>query len=149
MQYGVEIDIVVENSLDALKTYKKVFKAEEIEVTDYEKGLNEVIFTIQDTRFHMLDETPEYQLYTPKNDTPTSIWFNIIVEDINKTFHNATEEKFKVIQPITKIEEFGVINTILIDPYGYQWMLHQIIKKVDFEERKKIMEKELNIEKDI
>lgn len=145
MQYGVEIDMVIENSLDALELYKKVFEAEEVEVTNYEKGLNEVVFTIQDTRFHMLDENKEYGLYGPKKDIPSSIWFNLVVEDIDDIYNKAKAEGFEVIQPLQEIKEFGVINTILSDPFGYQWMLHEIKKEVSFEERKKIMEKELNI----
>lgn len=45
--------MIVENSLDVLKTYKKALKTEKLEVIDYEKGLNKVIFTIQNTKFHI------------------------------------------------------------------------------------------------
>lgn len=146
MIIGVEIDMVVENSLKAFNTYEKVFDAEKIESTDYEKGLNEVIFTIAQNRFHLIDENKEYDLVAPTKDTPTTQWFNIITEDIEETYNKAKEEKFKIIQPITEIKEIGAKNTILTDPYGYQWMIHQITEKVSYEKIKKEMEKQLNIE---
>lgn len=146
MYTGVEIDIIIENSLEALKLYKKVFEAEELEVTNYEKGLNEVVFTIQNTRFHMLDENKEYGLIAPKKDSPTFVWFNLIVKDIEEIFNKAINEGFEVLQPLQEIKEFGVINTILLDPFGYQWMMHEVKKEISFEERKKIMEKHMNIE---
>lgn len=59
---GVEIDFVVSDSIKALETYEKIFDIQRVEVSNYERGLNEVIFTMYGTRFHMLDENPEYQL---------------------------------------------------------------------------------------
>ncbi|MDL2246761.1 hypothetical protein LJB96_04005 [Methanobrevibacter sp. OttesenSCG-928-K11] len=141
---GVEIDMVVKDSLEALKTYKKVFKAEEVESSDYNIGFNEAVFTIHNSRFHMLDENEEYMLYAPNKDIPNSIWFNILVKDIEETFNKAEEENFKIIHPLTEVEELGIINAILLDPYGYQWMLHQIVKEVNFEKRKEFMEKEFS-----
>ena len=69
---GVEIDMVVTASLKALELYEKIFEVKRIEVTDYPKGTNEAVFTIYDTRFHMLDENPEYQLIAPKPGQPQS-----------------------------------------------------------------------------
>jgi PhnB protein len=97
MKTGIEIDMVVKDSLKAFETYKKIFKAEEIEATNYEKGLNEVVFTIEDTRFHMLDENHDYQLFAPE-DKPSSVWFNMIVEDIDKIYQKTQEEGFQTIQ---------------------------------------------------
>lgn len=137
---GVEIDFVVPNSLEALDFYEKIFDVETQEVTDFDKGQNEAIFSLYGVRFHMLDENPDFQLLAPKPDDPKPMWFNIMVPDIEETFRKALEAGCKEIQPITKMEALGLSNGIFSDPYGYIWMLHQIHRKISSQERKKIWE---------
>ena len=57
---GVEIDMVVTDSLKALELYEKVFDIERLEVTDFPKGENEAVFSLYGVRFHMLDENPNF-----------------------------------------------------------------------------------------
>ncbi|HRY14223.1 MAG TPA: hypothetical protein P5309_11700 [Syntrophomonadaceae bacterium] len=47
------------------------------------------------------------------------------------------------IQPVTELTEFGAINAIFTDPFGYVWMLHQIVRMVSFEERTRILEEKM------
>lgn len=137
---GTEIDFVVQDSLKALELYEKIFDIERIEVTDFPKGENEVVFSLYDVRFHMLDENPEFQMIAPKPGEPKPIWFNIMVPDIEKTFEKAVKEGCTQVQPVTEMKEMGVSNAIVVDPFGYLWMLHQVHKVVSFEERKRIWE---------
>ncbi len=137
---GVEIDFVVTDCLKALSLYENVFALEVIEATDFPQGQNEVVFTLYGARFHMLDENPDFQLIAPKPDDPKPIWFNILVEDIARTYAKALEEGCTEIQPITEMPDYGVSNAIFSDPFGYLWMLHQVHKEVSFEERKKLWE---------
>lgn len=137
---GVEIDFVVPDSLQALELYERIFDLKRIEVTDFPKGLNEVVFSLYDVRFHMLDENPEMMMVAPKPDDPKPMWFNIMVPDIKETYQKAMDGGCQEIQPITKLEDFGVSNGIFSDPYGYIWMLHEVHREVSFEDRKKIFE---------
>jgi PhnB protein len=140
MKLGVEIDFVVEDCLQACALYQKIFDIEPIEGTDFPTGENEVVFTLYGTRFHLLDENPEFQLIAPKPGDPKPIWFNITVQDIASTYDKAISEGCIEIQPVTEIPDFGVSNAIFSDPFGYLWMLHQVHKEVSFEERKKLWE---------
>ncbi|MDF2857472.1 MAG: hypothetical protein K0Q87_3323 [Neobacillus sp.] len=137
---GVEIDMVITDSLKALELYEKVFDIERVEVTDFPKGENEVIFTIYGVRFHMLDENPNFKLIAPKSDEPKSVWFNILVPDIKETFLKAVSAGCTVVQPITELPDYGVSNAMFNDAFGYHWMLHQVHKKVRFEERTRLWE---------
>ncbi|HHZ02262.1 MAG TPA: VOC family protein [Tissierellia bacterium] len=137
---GVEIDMVVKNSIEALQLYEHIFDAERIEVTNYEQGLNEAVFTIFGVRFHLLDENPEYQLIAPKEGCPNSMWINLAVNNIKETFNKAIEAGCTQIQPVTEMEDFGVSNAVFADKFGYVWMLHQIHRQVSFEERNRIFE---------
>ncbi|MCC2509134.1 VOC family protein [Methanimicrococcus blatticola] len=137
---GVEIDMIVSDSLKALELYEKIFEVQRIEATDLEKGLNEAVFTIYGTRFHLLDENPAYGMIAAKPEETKAIWFNIIVPDIAETFKKATDAGCTVIQPMTEMEEMGVINAMFSDAFGTVWMLHQIVKEVSYEDRVKAME---------
>lgn len=137
---GVEIDMVVTDSLQALELYEKIFDIERVEVTDFPKGENEVIFTLYGVRFHLLDENPKFDLNAPNPDQPKSIWFNIAVPDINETFSKAISAGCTELQPVTELPDYGVTSAMFLDPFGYIWMLHQVNKEVSFEERTRLWE---------
>lgn len=142
---GVEIDMVVSDSLGALALYEEIFETQRIEATSYDKGMNEAVFSMYGTRFHLLDENPEFQLVAPKPDDPKPMWVNVVVPDIAGTFAKAIKAGCTEIQAVTEMQDFGVINALFLDPYGYVWMLHQIVKEVSFEERLRIMEEQMGI----
>lgn len=135
---GVEIDMVVSDSLSALELYEKIFDIERVEVTNIPKGGNEAIFTLYGVRFHMLDENLQFNLVAPTQDDPKSIWFNILVPDIKETLSKALNIGCTEIQPVVELPEFGGSNAIFCDPFGHIWLLHQIHKEVSFEERTKL-----------
>lgn len=138
---GVEFDFVVKDSLAALKLYENIFEIERLEVTDLETGLNEAVFNLYNSRFHILDENPEYHLFAPKEGEQQSFWFNIMVEDINKVHNAAIKNNCIEIQAVTELKDFGVSNSIFADPFGYVWMLHQLHHVVSFEDRMEILDK--------
>lgn len=137
---GVEIDLVVTDSLKALELYEKIFEIERVEVSDLPKGQNEVVFTLYGVRFHMLDENPEFHLIAPSQDDPKTIWFNVAVPDIKETYTKAMSLGCTEIQPVTELPDYGVSNAIFTDSFGYVWMLHQIHKVVSHEERIRLWE---------
>ncbi|WP_411168420.1 VOC family protein [Clostridium sp. MB05] len=137
---GVEIDMVVTDSLKALELYKNIFEIETVEATKFPKGENEVIFNLYGVRFHMLDENPQFALKAPTKDNPNTIWFNILVPDIKETYLKAMNAGCTEIQPVTELTNYGVANAIFSDKFGYQWMLHQVYKEVSFEERVQLWE---------
>lgn len=137
---GAEIDMVVPDSLQALALYEKIFDIEPIEVTDFSRGENEVVFTLYGVRFHLLDENTQFEMIAPKPGDPKPIWFNIMVPDIDETFSKALSAGCTQVQQVTEMEAMGVSNAIFSDPFGYLWMLHQVHRVVSFEERKKLWE---------
>jgi PhnB protein len=143
---GVEIDMVVSDSVKAIELYEGIFGAERVEVTAYEKGLNEAVFTLFGTRFHLLDENQEYGLLAHKESEGKPMWLNVLVPDIKAVFDKAVEYGCAVIQPVTEVPEMGVSNAIISDPFGYIWMIQQIHREVSFEERTKIWDERLKNE---
>ena len=137
----VEIDFVVNDCLAALKCYERIFEVERIEVTDLQKGLNEVIFSIYGTRFHMLDANPKFKLVAPNPEHPITMWVNITVPDIKGTYKKAIEAGCIEVQPVVELAGYGVSNASFMDPHGYHWMLHQVHEVVSREERLKLWDK--------
>ena len=137
---GIEIDFVVPDCLKALELYRRIFDVQRIKVTNKKVGENEAVFTMYGTKFHTLDENFGFQLIAPKKDAPKSIWINVNVPDIEKTFRKAMDAGCFQVQPITKLETFGVSNAMFNDPFGHIWVLHQIHKDVSFEERCRIID---------
>ena len=142
---GVEIDFVVPDSLEALRVYESIFQVVRVEVTAYPRGQNEAVFTIYGTRIHMLDENPDFQLIAPKPGDPKPMWLNITVPDIRETFDKALKASCRVIQEPIEMEELGIVNAIVQDPFGYMWLLHEIKREVSFEERLRIMEEKMGL----
>ena len=140
---GVEFDFVVTDCIKALEQYEGIFDVERIEVTAYDQGFNEAIFSIYGVRFHMLDMNPEYGLLAPDGDRPNSFWVNLMVEDIQATWQKAMDAGCTEIQAVSELPAFGVANAVFMDSFGYAWMLHQIKREVSFEDRMKLFEEEL------
>lgn len=132
---GVEVNFVVKDSLQALSLYEKIFEIEVIESSQLPVGQNEVVFTLFDTRFHMLDENPDFQLMAPTSNNPNTIWFNVTVEDIESTYNKALQAGCTSLQEITELELYGISNAMVVDPFGYLWLLHEVHRVVSHEER--------------
>lgn len=137
---GVELDMVVTDSLKALELYGSIFDIELVEASKLPRGENEVVFTLYGVRFHLLDENPQFHLIAPTPEHPKTSWVNVTVLNIEETYTKAMELGCTEIQPVTVMADYGVSNAIFTDPFGYVWMLHQVYKQVSHEERIKLWE---------
>lgn len=137
---GIEINFVVTDSLEALKLYEQIFDVERIHGTNLSKGKNEVVFTIENTYFHVFDENEEFHLYAPVKDAPVPMWMNVLVSDIKNTYKKAIEAGCIEVQPVVVLSGYGVSNASFMDPYGYHWMLYQANDVISHEKRLKLWE---------
>ncbi len=140
---GVEVDMVVVDSVHAMEIYQRIFEVEVVEVTNFPQGQNEAVFTIYGVRFHLLDENPEFQLIAPKEGQSQPMWLNVMVEDIVKTYDSAIAAGCESIQSVVKLDDYGVSNAMFKDPFGYVWLLHEMHQVVDFEDRVKLWEEKI------
>ena len=136
---GIEINMVVPDSIKAMEFYGRIFDVKQVEVSDFGPGRSETVFTIYGASFHLLDENPQFHLIAPKEGDPKPMWINITVPDIAKTYASALAKGCKEIFPITTMEALGLKNAMFSDPFGYGWMLHQIDKVISHEERMRIL----------
>lgn len=89
-----------------------------------------------------MDENEQFGLVAPKSGDKMPVCFNIVVTDIKTMFGKAEAHGFTVIQPLTEMPAMGLSNAVLLDPFGYIWMLHQIDKEISYEERCRFMEQQ-------
>lgn len=143
---GVEVDFVVTDSVKALELYEQIFEVERVEVTSFDRGQNEAVFHLYGVRFHMLDENPEFHLHAPTADSPKTMWLNVMVENIKETWEKAIAAGCVEIMPLTDMMEGAVTNGVFLDPFGYQWMLHQVHRDLSFEERERMFEDQMKEE---
>ncbi|TCM67072.1 putative glyoxalase superfamily protein PhnB [Acinetobacter calcoaceticus] len=137
---NVEIDFIVKDSLQALAFYQQIFAVEPVEVGDFILGQNSVIMKIYDTRFHMLDENLDFNLKAPTTDAYLPFWFNVTVPDIELVYAKALAAGAQGIQAIQEMTDMGIKNAMFKDPFGYVWLLHQVIKEVSYETRAQLLE---------
>ncbi|WP_433847031.1 VOC family protein [Acinetobacter proteolyticus] len=139
---STEIDFIVKDTITALAFYERVFEVEKIEVGDFVLGQNCVIMSIHGVHFHMLDENPDFQLLAPTQESYIPIWFNITVTDIEKTLQQAVDVGAAVIQAVQDMPKMGIKNAMFKDPFGYMWLLHQVLEVVDYETRAQLLEQQ-------
>lgn len=70
------------------------------------------------------------------------MWFNITVEDIHTTFQQALDAGATQIQAVQHLPDMGIQNAIFKDPFGYVWLLHQVLEVVDAETRAHLLEQQ-------
>jgi PhnB protein len=125
---AIEINMIVADSVAAVALYERVFGANNVKITNQGKGLSEALFTLYGIPFHLLDENPTYGMIAPKDSDNKPFGVNITVPDIAAVHKMAMESGFTEVQPITEMTGTGLVNCILIDPYGFPWVVHQVVE---------------------
>ena len=121
----LEINMVVSDAVEAADFYKDLFNAEIISKTDLEKSMNETRMVIGGTEIRVLDENKDVGLIAPSENTTSSMWINIYVDDINKQCKIAEDNECVIISPVTEFPDNNAINAVFKDKYGHIWILNQ------------------------
>ena len=125
--HGVEIDMVVPNSIEALALYKQIFDIEIVGEIEPESGMKDTFFKMYGVGFHLLDEDPDQQLFAPKKAAARPMWVKLTVPNI--------EEVYTRDMVAGNTEAQGLGRAVFVDKLGYKWMLQQKHREVSFDER--------------
>ncbi len=123
-----EINMVVKNAREATDFYQALFGVNVLSKTDLEGNVNEGKISFGNIEVRVLDENKDYNLHAPMPDTISSMWLNIIVEDIEAVYKNAMEMGCISISPVTRYEESNAINAVFSDKFNHTWVLNQILE---------------------
>lgn len=120
----LEINMVVKDAKESAELYKELFDADILSKTDLEKETNEIIMRIGGVEIRVLNENKDFGLIAPTKGTVSSMWVNLIVDDIEALIKRATELNSHIISPITKFEN-NAINAVFSDKYNHTWVINQ------------------------
>lgn len=123
----LQINMVVKNAKESADYYKTLFGADIISQTDLEESLNETMMSIGNTERKVLNENRDYGLIATSEDSVSSMWINLYVEDINKQIQLAEDAECIIISPVTEFPENKAINAVFRDKYGHVWVINQIM----------------------
>lgn len=133
--HGVEIDMVVPNSIEALALYKQIFDIEIVGEIEPESGMKDTFFKMYGVGFHLLDEDPDQQLFAPKKAEARPMWVKLTVPNIEEVYTRAMDAGSTEIQGIDLLEALGLGSAVFVDKLSYKWMLQQKHREVSFDER--------------
>lgn len=132
--------IVVSNSSEAIKFYKKAFDAKEIYQMPSPDGKTlHAMIQIGDSFVMMSDEFPSMGARSPTTIGGTPVTLHLYVEDADKIFKQAVDAGAKVAMPIMDAfwgDRYGAI----IDPFGHSWAVATHKKDMSPEEMRKAAE---------
>ncbi len=87
--------------------------------------MNEAIIKIGGVEIRILNKNKEYGLIAPTSETVSSMWINLIVDDINEVCDKAVNLNCNIISPVTEFKEMNAINAVFSDKYNYTWVINQ------------------------
>lgn len=128
MNIGIEIDMVVKNSIEAMKKYENIFDAKILSSIDLGEGGSTAVFKIGETTFRAIDENEENNFISPKKNGSRSVWMNIKLDNIEETCKKALEDGFTIVEPVSRASGTNFFNAVIEDSYGYIWILNQDVE---------------------
>lgn len=127
--------IVVDRASDAIAFYIEAFGASEIfRMTDPVNG----VVGHAELRFGasvvlISDEYPDFGAVGPNTLGGTSITLHLVCKSVDDDLRLALKAGAILLRP-PKNQSFGERNALLLDPFGYRWMLSQTIETISPEE---------------
>ena len=117
--------MVVKGAKESADYYKSLFGAEVLSKTDLEDELNEIQMEIGGVEIKVLNENKDYGLIAPTSESVSSMWINLIVDDIQATVDKAVELECNLISPITEFPDSNAKNAVFSDRYNHIWVINQ------------------------
>jgi uncharacterized glyoxalase superfamily protein PhnB len=121
----LEINMVVSDAKEAASYYSNLFNAEILSITDEVTEMNEAMIKLGNTEIHILNENKDYGLIAPSEDSTSSMWLNLYVENIESFFENIVSMGCKVISSITDFPDMPAKNAVISDKFNHIWIINQ------------------------
>lgn len=129
------LNMVVSDAIEACKLYEKVFEGKSFDIFEFPNrpNSNEVSVVIGDFTIRLIDENPEFECFSPTRNESCPIWFEVNVEDLDRTYKRVLENGMTTVQEINNHMEkrFAEVK----DVYGYTWVITQVLREISYEER--------------
>ncbi|MEM7570732.1 MAG: VOC family protein [Pseudomonadota bacterium] len=127
--------LTLSSAADAIAFYEKAFLAEElyrlIDPSDGRIGHAELL--VYGNLVMVADEYPEAGVLSPQSIGGTSVRMNLVVDDAEAATALAVDAGAELLMPVTT-HFYGDRASNVRDPFGYTWMLSQVVEHVAPEE---------------
>jgi PhnB protein len=111
----------------AVEFYKKVFNAKVLRLFENGTGgIHVAEMEIDGALFHIHEESPHSNQYSPETTKSASVLIGLFVDDVHTIVKRAEAEGAKIISPITDWE-YGYRQCTFADPWGHHWMIEKKI----------------------
>lgn len=115
--------LVVDNAAAAIDFYKRAFGAKEItRMSDPQGKISHAELRIGDSMVMLSDEMPASETESPRSLGGTTAGIFLYLEDVDKTFKQATSAGATVDSALTDMfwgDRYGKLT----DPFGHSWSL--------------------------
>ncbi len=117
----------VRHGVRALEFYKCAFGAREVFKIEDSDGAVVAQLAIQDAKFWIADESPEYQNFSPETLGGTSTRLVLVLDDPSSVHAQALAHGAKQVSPVQ--EENGWLIGRVVDPFGHHWEIGKPISQ--------------------
>jgi PhnB protein len=109
----------------AVEFYKKVFNAKVLRTFGNDTGgIHVAEMEIDGALFHIHEETPRTNQYSPETTKSASVIIGLFVDDVHAIVKRAEAEGVQIISPITDWE-YGYRQCTFVDHWGHHWMIEK------------------------
>jgi len=118
----------------AIEFYKTAFGVSEIfRLVEPGGRIGHVELRFGETIVMISAEFPEFEIYAPKPDAPSTFVLHLHVDDADATIDRAVKAGARVIRK-PQDQFYGERSGTIRDPFGYDWLIGHEIEKVDPQE---------------
>ena len=117
--------LFIPHGITNIDFYMKAFGATEIfRFTNDDGSIHVAELSINGTIFHLHEETPRTNLFSPEKYNGTTVLIGLFVPDVDAVMNSAIAAGATVISP-AKDYEYGYRQGEIKDPFGHLWMIEK------------------------
>jgi PhnB protein len=129
--------ITIKGCNEAIEFYKKAFGAKERGRIVMPNGfIAHAEVEIEGSLLMMWDENVEWGSVSPTTLGGNPVTLGLYVQDVDAVFKQAVDAGATLVQPVTDTF-YGDRSGVVMDPFGYKWLIATHKEDVSFEEMKK------------
>lgn len=119
---------------DAITFYKAAFGAtEKFRLVEPSGRIGHAELLFGDATVMIADEFPEFDMFAPERDAPSTFLIHLHVDNADTMIANAVKAGARIIRE-PQDQFYGERSGAIRDPFGYDWMIGHSIEEVAPEE---------------
>lgn len=123
-----------ESAEDAIAFYQAAFGAtEKFRLVEPSGRIGHAELLFGNATVMISDAFPEYDIFAPKSDSPSTFVIHLHVDNADKMIETAVKAGARIVR-VPQDQFYGERTGTIRDPFGYDWMIGHSIEEVTPEE---------------